>query len=79
MNLNDVAHLFLRGHHGGGETLPASPAKGAACPAAKLMRWDRWFAGQPLCMLFEEWAFRLCTVGEGSPAAPGGDVSLQTI
>jgi hypothetical protein len=45
------------------------------------MRRDGWFAGQPLCMreLFEERAFRLHTVGEGSPAALGGDVSLQTI
>jgi hypothetical protein len=35
---------------------PASPAKGAACPAAELMRRDEWFAGQPLCMCepFEE-------------------------
>jgi hypothetical protein len=27
MNLNGVAHLFLRDHHGGGETTPASPAE----------------------------------------------------
>jgi hypothetical protein len=27
---------------------PASPAKGAACTAVELMRWDEWFAGQPL-------------------------------
>jgi hypothetical protein len=35
---------------------PASPAKGAACPAAKLMRRDEWFAGRPLCVRepFEE-------------------------
>jgi hypothetical protein len=35
---------------------PASPAKGAACPAAELMRRDEWFAGQPLCVSepFEE-------------------------
>jgi hypothetical protein len=61
MNLNDVAHLFRRGHHGGGETSPASPAKGVACPAAKLMRQDGWFARQPLCVResFEERAFRL--------------------
>jgi hypothetical protein len=30
--------------------LPASPAKGAACPAAELMRRDEWFTGQPLCV-----------------------------
>jgi hypothetical protein len=36
--------------------LPASPAKGAACPAAELMRRDEWLAGWPLCVreLFEE-------------------------
>jgi hypothetical protein len=28
---------------------PASPAKGAAYPAAELMQRDEWFAGQPLC------------------------------
>jgi hypothetical protein len=35
---------------------PASPAKGAACPAAELMRRDEWFAGQLLCVRepFEE-------------------------
>ena len=27
---------------------PASPAKGAACPAAELMRRGEWLAGQPL-------------------------------
>jgi hypothetical protein len=40
---------------------PASPAKGAACPAAELMQRDEWFAGQPLCVRepFEERASRL--------------------
>jgi hypothetical protein len=32
---------------------PASPAKGVACPAAKLMRRDGWLAGQSLCEPFE--------------------------
>jgi hypothetical protein len=45
---NDVAYLFRRGHYGEGEASPASPAKGAACPAAELMRQDEWFVGQPL-------------------------------
>jgi hypothetical protein len=54
MNLNGVAHLFLRGHHGGGETSPASPTKGVACPAAELMRWDEWFSGRPFREPFEE-------------------------
>ena len=56
MNLNDVAHLFRRGHYGGGEASPASPAKGAACPVAELMRRDEWFVRQPLCVRepFEE-------------------------
>jgi hypothetical protein len=56
MKSNDVAYLFWRGHHGGGEASPASPAKGAACPAAELMRRDECFVGQPLCVRepFEE-------------------------
>jgi hypothetical protein len=56
MNLNNVVHLFLRGRHGGGETTPASPAKGVACPAEELMRRDRRFVGRPLRVLepFEE-------------------------
>jgi hypothetical protein len=48
MKSSDVAHLFRRGRYGIGEASPASPAKGAACPAVELMRWDEWFAGQPL-------------------------------
>jgi hypothetical protein len=36
------------GHYGEGEASLASPAKGAACPAAELMRRGEWFAGQPL-------------------------------
>jgi hypothetical protein len=32
---------------------PASPAKGVACPAAKLMRRDGWFAGWSLREPFE--------------------------
>jgi hypothetical protein len=35
------------------------PAIGVACPAAKLMRRDGWFAGRPLREPFEERAFRL--------------------
>ena len=50
MKLNDVAHLFLRGHYGGGEASPALPAKGVACPVAELMRRDEWLAGRPLCV-----------------------------
>jgi hypothetical protein len=39
---------------------PASPANGAACPAAELMRRDEWFVGRPLCVCepFEERASR---------------------
>jgi hypothetical protein len=61
MNLNSVAHLFLRGHHGGGETTPASPAKGVACPTEELMRRDGRFAGRSLLVResFEERAFHL--------------------
>jgi hypothetical protein len=32
---------------------PTSPAKDVACPVAKLMRQDGWFAGHPLCEPFE--------------------------
>jgi hypothetical protein len=48
MKLNKVAHLFRRGRHGGGETTPASPARGVACSAGELMRRDRRFAWRPL-------------------------------
>ena len=51
---NDVAYLFWRGYYGEGEASFASPARGAACPAAELMRRDEWFSGQP----FEERASR---------------------
>ena len=45
---NDAAYLFWRGYYGEGEASPASPAIGAACPAAELMRRGEWFAGRPL-------------------------------
>jgi hypothetical protein len=56
MNLNMVAHLSRRGHRDGGETAPASPAGGIACPAKELMRRDGQFAGRLLCVResFEE-------------------------
>jgi hypothetical protein len=79
---NDVAHLFLRGHYGGGEASPASPAKGVACPAAELMRRVEWFAGSRCACASRSRngtrARRLHAVGEGSPAASGGGVSLLT-
>ena len=43
-----MAYLFWRGYYGEGEASPASPARGAACPAAELMRRGEWLAGQPL-------------------------------
>ena len=56
MKSNDVAYLFWRGYYGEGEASPASPAIGAACPAAELMRRGEWLAGRPLraCDPFEE-------------------------
>jgi hypothetical protein len=48
MKSNDAAYLFLRGYYGEGEASPAYPARGAACPAAELMRWGEWFARRPL-------------------------------
>ena len=57
---NDAAYLFWRGYYGEGEASPASPAKGAARPAAELMRRGEWLAGRPLRVRepFEERAFR---------------------
>jgi hypothetical protein len=40
--------FFGRGNYGEGEASPASPARGAACPAAELMRRGEWLAGRPL-------------------------------
>jgi hypothetical protein len=53
---NDAAYLFWRGYYGEGEASPTSPARGAACLAAELMRQGEWLAGQPLrvCEPFEE-------------------------
>ena len=48
MKSNDVAYLFWRGYYGEGEASPASPARSAAYPAAKLMRRGEWLAGRPL-------------------------------
>jgi hypothetical protein len=48
MKSNDAAYLYWRGHYGEGEASPASPARGAACPAAELMRRGEWLAGRPL-------------------------------
>jgi hypothetical protein len=45
---NDAAYLFWHGYYGEGEASPASPARGAACPAAELMRRGEWLAGWPL-------------------------------
>jgi hypothetical protein len=45
---NDAAYLYWRGHYGEGEASPASPARGAACPAAELMRRGEWLAGRSL-------------------------------
>jgi hypothetical protein len=55
-----VAYLFWRGYHGEGEASPASPARGAAYPAAELMRRGEWLAGRPLRVRepFEEQLFR---------------------
>jgi hypothetical protein len=57
---NDVAYLFWRGHYGEGEAPLASPTRGAAFPAAELMRRGVRFAGRPLRVRepFEERPFR---------------------
>jgi hypothetical protein len=45
------------------------------------MRRDEWFVGQPLREPFEEQNTGASSSrrGRGSPAAPGGDVSLQIV
>jgi hypothetical protein len=48
MDLNNVAHLFRRDHHGGGEAMPALPARDVACPAEELVRRDGRFVGRLL-------------------------------
>jgi hypothetical protein len=70
-----VAYLFLRGYYGEGEASLASPAKGAAFPAAELMRRGVRFAGRPLRVRepFEERPFRF---GFLNPAA-GPDETLN--
>jgi hypothetical protein len=63
MDLNNVAHLFGRGHHGGSETTPALPAGGVACPARELMRRDGRFAG---CLLRVRESFEERNTGASS-------------
>jgi hypothetical protein len=61
MKSNDAAYLYWRGHYGEGEASPAFPARGAACPAAELMRRGEWLAGRSLRVreLSEERLFAL--------------------
>jgi hypothetical protein len=73
--LNNVAYLFRRGHYGGGEASLASPARGAAFPAAELMRRGVRLAGRSLRVRepFEERPFRFEFL---NPAAgPGGTLN----
>jgi hypothetical protein len=79
MYLNKVVHLFRRGRHGGGETTPASPARGAACSTGELMRRDGRFAWPLLriravrgtghgCVVFTPWERALPSLLEGTRA-----------
>jgi hypothetical protein len=63
--------------------MPASPAKGVACPAEELMRQDGRFAGRPL-RVRESYKERHTGVssscrGRGLPYRFRGDASLQVI
>jgi hypothetical protein len=89
MNLNKVAHLFGRCHHGGGETSPASPARGVACPTVKLMQRDGWFAWRPLRVravrgtghgrvVFTPWERALPSLQEGTRACRRLDRCLRS-
>jgi hypothetical protein len=81
---NDVAYLFWRGYYGEGEALPASPVRGAACPAAELMRRGEWLARRPLRVHepFEERLFRFAfsnlTSGPGGTFEPVSPWPLYT-
>ena len=79
---NDVVYLFWRGYYGEGEASPASPARGAACLAAELMRRGEWFAGWPL-RVREPFGERLFRFAFSNPASgPGGTfepVSLRSL
>ena len=69
---NDAVYLYWRGHYGEGEASPASPTRGAACPAAELMRRGEWLAGRSLrvCEPFEERLF--CFAFLNTASGPGG-------
>jgi hypothetical protein len=73
---NDAAYLFGRGHYGEGEASLASPARGAACPTAELMRRGEWLEERPLCVRepFEGRLFRFAflnpTSGSGGTFEP---------
>jgi hypothetical protein len=76
---NDVAYLFRRDHYGEGEASLPSPARGAAFPAAELMRRGVRFAGRPLRVreLFEERLFRFVFLN--SAAGPGGTLNRSRL
>jgi hypothetical protein len=76
---NDAAYLFCRGHYGEGEASFASPARGAACPAAELMLRGEWFAGRPLRVRepFGERLFRFVFLNPAS--GPGGTLNRSRL
>jgi hypothetical protein len=76
---NDVAYLFRRDHYGEGEASLPSPARGAAFPAAELMRRGVRFAGRPLRVreLFEERLFRFVFLN--SATGPGGTLNRSRL
>ena len=81
---NDAAYLYWRGHYGEGEASPASPARGAACPTAELMRRGEWLAGRTLRVRepFEERLFRFEFLnpasGPGRTLEPASPWTLYT-
>jgi hypothetical protein len=76
---NDAAYLFRRDHYSEGEASLPSPARGAAFPAAELMRWGMRFAGRPLRVRepFEERLFRFVFLN--SAAGPGGTLNRSCL
>jgi hypothetical protein len=72
MNLNKEAHLFWRSHHGGGETTPASPARGVARSTGELMRRDGRFVWRPLRVQ------DVRGTGHGRGREPAGDLTAAS-
>jgi hypothetical protein len=57
---------------------PASPVKGVACPAAKLMRRDGWFTGRSLREPFEGRNMGASSSRRGRGREPADDLTAAS-